>query len=126
MHSSDDAMEDEIASDVSDSQATAAAEKVVEAEQQETDEAPPQNSAQQIQKEAPTPQDIQAAEQASAKDVNVTKLNEQVKKIDDTVVKAVPSIPKQNSTQELSVSTGKQLEGIDEVSALDKAAREKH
>jgi hypothetical protein len=56
----------------------------------------------------------------------VTKLNEQVKKIDDTVVKAVPSIPKQNSTQELSVSTGKQLEGIDEVSALDKAAREKH
>ena len=53
----------------------------------------------------------------------MTKPTVEEKKAEETPVKAAP--PKQD-TQELSVSSGKQLEGIDEVSNLNKAQREKH
>jgi hypothetical protein len=70
-HSSDEEdMESDIAGGVSDSQATAAAVKAVAATE-ETEETPIDHTAQQIVKETPTQKDIQAAEQASAKDIKI-------------------------------------------------------
>lgn len=105
MHSSDEQdMENEIAADVSDSQATAAAQKAVE--ENEEDKAPTDHSAQQIATKAPSAQDVKAAEQASAKDVKIDKVAEVEKKAEETLVKATPPSKKQEA-QVLSVSSGK-------------------
>jgi hypothetical protein len=106
-------MEADIAGDVSDSQATAAAEKAVAAAADDDEEAPEYHSNQQIQKETPSAKDVKAAEVASAKDkvvkapeettttvkdVDVPKLAELAKKVVETTVKAAPPAPKKEAT----------------------------
>ena len=100
-------MEADIAGDVSDSQATAAAERAV-ASADEDEEAPENHSNQQIQKETPSAKDVKAAEVASAKDkvapvaaetttvkdVVVPQSTELAKKAEVATVKAAPPAPK--------------------------------
>jgi hypothetical protein len=60
--------------------------------------------------------------------VTVPKTSDKEKKASETPVSAAPPqlSEKKQKPQELTVTSGQQLEGIDEVSKLDKVAREKH